>query len=246
ILITFIAAVVFGLVPALRASRPDVSTALKDAGASLTLGSARGWLRQALVVVEGALSVVLVGCAALFSRSLQRAQVVDPGFSLRQGLLGSIDLLSNGYDQKRGIVFYQQLQQRLGSVPGIESATVTAAMPLDVSSGSDMGVRIDGYVQAPGEEITVYYNRVGAQYFDTMGIPLVEGRAIDERDVEGRELAVVINETMARRYWPNRRAVGAIVRFGAGPARVVGIARDGKYRRLNEEPRNYMYVPVLQ
>src|SRR5262249_23924587 len=91
-----------------------------------------------------------------------------------------------------------------------------------------------------------YYNRVGTRYFETMGIPLVEGRAIDERDVDGRELAVVINETMARHYWPNRSAIGGILRFGSGPARVVGIARAGKYRRLNEEPRNYMSPAVSQ
>jgi macrolide transport system ATP-binding/permease protein len=246
ILVTFVAAVVFGLVPALRASRPDVSATLKDAGASLTSGAGRGRLRQTLVVAQVALSVVLLVCASLFARSLQRAQVSDPGFTLRQGLLASIDLLSNGYDEPRGIVFFQQLQQRLQAIPGIESASVTAALPLDLSGGSDMGVRIDGYDRAPGEEITAYYNRVGSRYFETMGIPLVAGRALDDRDVDGRELAVVINETMARHYWPNRSALGGIVRFGSGPARVVGIVKDGKYRRLNEEPRNYMYLAVSQ
>jgi len=246
ILVSFAAAVTFGLVPALRASRPDVSATLKDAGASLTSGAGRGRLRQAIVVAQVALSVVLLVCASLFARSLQRAQVSDTGFTLRQGLLASIDLLSNGYDEPRGIAFLHQLQQRLGSLAGVESATVAGALPLDISSGSDMGVRVDGYDAAPGEEITVYYNRVGSRYFETMGIPIVAGRALDDRDVAGHELAVVINETMARHYWPNRSALGGILRFGSGPARVVGIARDGKYRQLNEEPRNYMYLAVPQ
>ena len=172
VLVTFVAAVVFGLAPALRASRPDVSATLRDAGASLTAGAARGRLRQALVVVQVALSVVLLVCASLFARSLQRAQVSDPGFTLRHGLIASIDLLSNGYDQARGIVFYRQLQERLGSLPGVESATVASALPLDISAGSDMGVRRRrATTRRRGEEITVDYNRVGSRYFETMGIP---------------------------------------------------------------------------
>ena len=118
-------------------------------------------------------------------------------------------------------------------------------MPLDIGSGSDMGVVVDGYQAAAGEEIDVHYNRVGPRYFETMGIPLVAGRAIDDRDVEGRQLSVVINETMAR-------ATGLdSLRSADGPVRlrardVVGIAQDGKYRQLNEQPRNYMYVPLSQ
>jgi predicted permease len=109
-----------------------------------------------------------------------------------------------------------------------------------------MTLEIDGYQRAEGEEIDVYYNRIGSRYFETMGIPLVSGRAIEDGDVDGKPLSVVINETMARRYWPGQDPVGRTVRFGSGPAVVVGVARDGKYGRLNETPRNYMYVPLAQ
>jgi predicted permease len=246
IALTLATAVVFGLLPAIRASRPDVATALKDAAASVTGAGRRGLLRQGLVVTQLALSTLLLVCAALFVRSLGHAQVIDPGFSLRQGLIASIDLLASGYDETRGAVFIEQLLQRLSASPQVSAATVASALPLDISAGADMNVQVDGYELRPNEEITTFYNRVGPAYFETMGIPIVKGRAIDARDVEGRELAVVINETMARRYWKGRDAVGSIVRFGSGPARVVGVSKDGKYRTLNEEPRNYMFVPVLQ
>jgi putative ABC transport system permease protein len=119
-------------------------------------------------------------------------------------------------------------------------------MPLDISSGSDTSLRVDGYQSATGEDPQTYYNRVGPRYFETMGIPIVRGRAIDERDVAGTPLAVVINETMARRYWSGRDPIGGRVDFGGGPAVVVGVARDGKYSRLNEEPRSYTYLSLYQ
>ena len=244
--VTFVTALVFGLVPALRASRPDVASTLKDAAGSVTAGRGRGRLRQTLVVGQVALSLLLLICAALFVRSLDRAQLVDPGYSMRQGLIASLDLLPNGYDEKRGIVFFQQLLQRLSALPQVEAATVAYSMPLDISSGSDMSVDIDGYQPRQGEDVHAYYNRVAPRYFETLGIPIVRGRAIDDTDVEGKPLAIVINETMARKYWAGTDPIGRTVKFGEGPATVVGIAKDGKYGKLNEAPRNYIYIPEYQ
>jgi predicted permease len=223
-----------------------VAGTLKDAAGSVTAGAARGRLRQLLVVAQVALSLLLLVCATLFVRSLGQAQMVDPGYSMRQGLIASLDLLPNGYDETRGSVFFQQLLDRLSGLPQVESATVAYAMPLDISSGSDMGVDVDGYEPNEGEEVHAYYNRVGPRYFETLGIPIVRGRPIDANDVEGKPLVVVINETMAKKYWQGRDPIGSTMRFGAGPATIVGIARDGKYGRLNETPRNYLYVPVYQ
>lgn len=109
-----------------------------------------------------------------------------------------------------------------------------------------MAVRVDGYQVREGEEVGAYYSRVAPRYFESMGIQLVRGRAIDDRDVEGRPLSVVVNETMAKRYWEGRDPIGSRLTFGSGPAIVVGIAKDGKYSTLNEAPRNYMYLPVYQ
>ena len=243
---TFGTALVFGLLPALKASRPNLVESLKESVGTLVKGRSRGWLRQSLVVGQIALSMILLLGAALFARSFTRAQLVDPGFSLRTGFLASLDLLPNGYDEARGIVFYQQLLQRVTALPGVEAVSIATAMPLDIGTGSDMGVRIDGYQARPGEEISVTYNRVGPGYFEAMGVPIVQGRGVDERDTAGREVSVVINETMAKRYFAGRDPVGGLVYFGIGPARVVGVAKDGKYSKLNEQPQNYMYVPVFQ
>ena len=120
-------------------------------------------------------------------------------------------------------------------------------MPLDVGGSSDMTVTVDGYTPREGEEPMAYYNQVGPAYFETMGIPLVKGRG-DHVARRGRASPpiAVINETMARRYWPGRDPIGATIRFGRGPVTIVGVARDGKYSRLSEEPRNYVYLPALQ
>jgi predicted permease len=239
-------AVAFGLLPAFRISRPDVVNALKASSGSVSFTFSRGSLRQVLVVGQVALSLLLLVCAALFTRSLTRAQQMDPGFSTRAALVASLDVLPNGYSPARGIVFYQQLLQRLNDVPGVATASVATILPLDISSGSDMQVAIEGYTPRQGEELHVYYNRVGPLYFDTMGISIVQGRAIDARDVDGRERVAVINETMARRYWAGRDPVGGLVEFGNGPTRIVGVARDGKYSRYNEPAKNYMYLPAFQ
>jgi predicted permease len=243
---TFVAAVAFGVFPAVRASRPDVSSTLKDAAASVSGGAARARVRNSLVVVQVALSLLLLICAALFVRGLSRASGADPGYAMRDGVIAAVDLLPNGYDEARGSALHRELLAHVEALPGVQSATVAYSMPLDISGGSDMGIDIDGYQPAAGEEVGAAYNRVGPRYFETMGIPIVAGRAIDHRDVEGRQLSVVVNETMAKRYWGGAAALGRIIRFGSGPAVIVGIAKDGKYKLLNEDPRNYVYVPIAQ
>jgi macrolide transport system ATP-binding/permease protein len=243
---TVVTALAFGLLPALRASRPDVSSALKDAAAAAGGGAARARIRNSLVVVQVALTLLLLVCAALFVRGLTHARGVDPGFTLRNGLIAAVDLLPNGYDAAKGTAFLAQLVDRVSVIPGVEAATVATAMPLDISSGSDMGVDIEGYQAGANEEVQAYYNRVGPRYFQTMGIRIVAGRALDERDGSGRQLAVVINETMARKYWKGQDPIGRTIRYGSGPATVVGVAADGKYGRLNEEPRNYLYLSLAQ
>jgi predicted permease len=244
--LTLLTSLAFGLLPALRATRPDVSSALKEAAGTLSGGAARGRIRSALVVAQVALSLLLLVSAALFLRGLGHAQTLDPGFGIRTGIMAAVDLLPNGYDAARGTAFHTTVLTRVGALPGVRSATFANAMPLDISSGSNMSVGIDGYQPADGEEVDVYYNRVGPGYFETMEIPLAAGRPIDERDLDGRRLSVVINETMARKYWAGQSPLGRTVRFGSGPATVVGVARDGKYGQLNEKPRNYMYVPLAQ
>lgn len=244
--ITFAAALSFGLLPALRASKPDVGTTLKDVASAAAGGRSKTRIRSSLVVVQVALSLLLLVCATLFVRGLIRAQHLDPGFSIRDGAIAALDLLPNGYDAARGTAFHHALLERVAALPGVASVTVASAMPLDLGGGSDMRVDVHGYTPAAGEEIQAYYNRVGPRYFETMGIDIVAGRPLNAGDVEGRQVAVVVNDTMARKYWPGGNAVGKTVDFGAGRAVVVGVARDGKYSQLGEKPRNYMYVSLAQ
>jgi len=243
--LTAVTAIVSGLLPALRGSRADLAVALK-ASAPATSGGGRARLRQALVVSQIALSMLLLVCAALFVRSLANARSMDTGYSARQGFVGSIDLLAGGYDRARGLAFYEELRSRLSALPNVERVSLATTLPLDIGSGSDMSVGVDGYVPREGEQMNVYYTRVGPDYFAALGVTIVQGRGITARDVADQPQVAVINETVARRYFEGRNPVGGILRFGSGPVTVVGVARDGKYQQLTESPRSYLYLPVLQ
>jgi predicted permease len=123
---------------------------------------------------------------------------------------------------------------------------MTTQMPLSLGGGSDTSPRIEGYERAPNEDVTVYYSRVSTHYFASLQLPIVAGRAFDGRDAPGAALAVVINETMAKRYWAGRDPVGGRLDYGGGWATVIGVAHDGKYGAIAEPPRNVMYLPMAQ
>jgi macrolide transport system ATP-binding/permease protein len=244
--VTTATAVVFGLVPALQGSRAAVASALKESAASVTAAPRRARLRSALVVAQVALSLLLLVSAGLFLRALQNAQTADPGFSTRDGLIASVDLLPAGYDAARGTAFQQTLLARARELPGVDAASLAQRVPLGFGGSSDMNVQVDGYTPAPNEEMTVYYNRVSGDYLRTLGIPLVAGREFTERDSTGTPDVVIVNETLARRYWPGRSAIGGRIRAGSRTLEVVGVARDGKYSSLNEAPRAFMYLALAQ
>ena len=209
IALAVLTAIVSGVMPAWRASRPDVGATLKSASPTATGG--RGRLRQGLVIAQLALSVVLLVCASLFARSLGHAASIDPGFSLRQGLLASIDLLPAGYDAARGRVFIEQAIERVSALPHVTGVSVARSVPLDLGGGSDTNATVDGYTAGKDEDVPTYYNQVGPGYFETMGIALMRGRGFTARDTAGQPRVAVINETMARRYWAN--AIQSAARF---------------------------------
>ncbi len=245
-LVTLGCALVFGLAPALQGSTTRLVVALKEAAGAVGAAPRRARVRQALVVAQVALSLVLLVSAGLFLRALGRAEAVDPGFSLRRGLVASLDLLPAGYDAAKGTALFRDLLARVRLVPGVEGATMTSAFPLGLGSSSDFGARVDGYAPAPGEEMTVYFDRVGSDYLRTMGIRLVAGRGISDTDAAGRPDVGIVNQTMARRYWAGPSAVGGRIRVGGRAIEVIGVAADGKYGTLTEPPRNQLYLPVLQ
>jgi predicted permease len=236
--------VLFSLAPALQMASPRLAAVLRDEGTAVS-GGRKGRLRSALVVVQVALSCVLLISAGLFARSLRVATRLDPGFSARRVLLASLDVFPNGYGEARGRTFYRELLRRLAALPGVESATVAMQLPLS-GSFSSTSVEIAGYVPKPEEEMSIGYNIVGPQYFETMEIEILRGRGIALQDDERAPAVVVINEAMARRYWPRGNALGSTIERRNTEMTVVGIVRNGDYRRLQEEPLPYLYFPLLQ
>jgi predicted permease len=243
--LTAVSVFVFGLVPALQGSSTSLAASLKDS-ATVTSSRSRTRLRSGIVVFQVALSVLLVVCSVLFLRTLRNAAAVDPGFSTRNALLATVDLLPAGYDRARGTVLFQTLVARLQDVPGVQSATTIRRLPLGFLGTSDTSFEVDGYTPVPGEEVTTDFSSVGPGYLTTMGIGLVEGRDIATADVTGAPDIVVINETLARRYFAGRRAMGGRIKAFDRTLEVVGVARDGKYSSITEGPRAAIYVPVQQ
>src|SRR5262245_11278566 len=236
--------VLFGLAPALESSRPDLVTALKD-GAEIH-GGRRVTLRHALVVMQVALSLALLIGAGLFLRSLSRALSFDPGFASQNLLIASLATRGAAMSKEQGQAFYQQALERIGSLPGVRSATLAAIVPIS-GGGTRRGVQIEGYEPRPNEGLELNCNVVGLNYFNTMGIPLAQGRDFNAMDGEGAPGVVIVNEELARRYFPGQNPIGKRLRFSSGPYReIVGVARSVKYRRLREAPLPFIYIPLGQ
>ncbi|MCI0387294.1 MAG: ABC transporter permease [Acidobacteria bacterium] len=247
--VSMVAGVLCGLFPALRASRADLVAALKDGGSATAGGRHRSRLQQSFVVTQVAVSLVLLVVAGLLLRSLQNSAAFDPGFKTDNLLLAQIDPRRQGYSEERGQTFYRQLTERLKSLPGVRAVTSAVVVPLGTSRES-RGFIIPGHVARDGSAfISIANNTVGPDYFAAMGIPLLRGRDFDERDAQtlARPVAV-INETMARRFWPKGDAVGQSIQTRVnGPAiEIVGVVRDIKYYTLAEEPMPYVYASAAQ
>ena len=247
LLLSLLTGMVFGLAPALQASKLDFMTALKASTATLPGGRRRFDLRHLLVIAQVALSLVLLVGAGLFARSLRRMQAVDVGFTPESVLVAALDLSLHGYDSSRGREFYRLLLERTRSLPGVKSATLAATV-----TPSPGGTRMEDRAEIGGragrtEIIEVELNNVGPGYFMTLNVPLLRGRDFTAQDRQGAPPVAVINGTMARRLFPNEDPIGKRIRFGRdGPyLEVIGVAGDGKYRSLREEPRMCLYEPFL-
>jgi predicted permease len=237
--------VLFGLLPALQSSRPEMVTALKNQAAPARgrgLG-ARGFL----VIAQVALSMLSLIGAGLFLRSLVQAQRIDPGFDPRGLVSLSLDPGGRGYDAARGQEVYRQVAEEVKRLPGIRRAAFSE-LPVLQNAGFQRTLVIEGLEPAADESLLVRANAVGTEYFETLGIPLRRGRGFAPEDREGSRPVAVINETMARRFWPGQEAVGR--RFGFfgqdKDYEVVGIAADARYTAIGEEPQPYVYLPLFQ
>ena len=244
--ISLLAGILFGLAPALRSRGTDIIATIRDEAGRGSHGRRRGVLRHALVVTQIGLSVMLLIAAGLLMRSLRASRDIDPGFATSHVLLGSLDLTANQLSTDEGSRLLDRLRQRIETVPGVESAAFARTVPLGFIGNSSRGVTIDGYVRAEGEDMGVNYNTGGSRYFETLSIPLVEGRTFRDPPLADEPLELVINETMAKRYWkgsPIGQTVKLSGRDGGIEATVVGVAAAGKYFQIGEADTTYMYLP---
>jgi predicted permease len=243
---------IFGTAPALQASRPEVSGTLKEGGRGSEAG-ARAGVRRALVVAEVALATLALTATGLLVRSLKEATAIDPGFRPEKVVTLNLDVSLQGYDDARGAQFYRQLMDRVRGLSGIRSAALASRLPL--AFGLQRTLHVEGDVPSEKERgVLVNVATVDTAYFSTLEIPLVAGRAFGPEDVENSPPVVVVNQTLAKRFFPGREAIGRTVRFPAAtgdgqltpPMRIVGIARDSKYVTLGEAPIPFVYLPLRQ
>lgn len=244
-LVTMLVTVVlFGLTPALQASRPALAAALQSEGRAVSSSSR---LRSSLVVIQVAFSMVALVCAGLFLRSLQRAQEVDLGFSDPSHLLlVTTDLNVAGLKPAEGSVVTDRLLDRVRSLPGVASASYSTMVPLGFSGHVMSDTKVEGYVPAPDEPTGNERVIVSDGYFETMGIPILNGRGIAPTDRADSLRVAVVNEAFAKRYFPGGEAMGKRVDQGEGWATIVGIAKDGKYHDLEERPTPLIYHSMRQ
>jgi predicted permease len=202
-------------------------------------------LSRALVVAQISLSLLLLICAGLFARSLQKAQRLDPGFDPKHVLLASYELGPLGYSEAQGSAFHQQLLSKLSTLPGVESVTLADFSPLSFSLHTD-DILPDGYLQKPGESMEVSRAIVSPNYFRTMRIPITAGREFTEQDTEKSQRVAIVNQQFADRYWPGQDAIGKRFSVWGTWYNVVGVARNGKYRRLVYPPEPVFFQPLYQ
>lgn len=233
----------FGLVPALHASRPEVVSALKEE----TVARRRVWLRSVLVILQVALSFVLLIAAGLTVKSLQRTQTLGPGFDPNRALTLSVDLGLQGYHRAKGQHFYEQLRERVLALPGVTAAGFIARLPLGLDNSSTGSAPYGQAAPRPQDMSSTYYESVSPGYFSAMGIPLVAGRDFTQDDKEKSAGVAIVNETMARRFWPQQDPIGKRLHTGVTDSvMVVGVAKNGKYASLGENPALVVYYPFSQ
>jgi len=246
LVISAVTGILFGLAPALQASKPETIHALKEEGNRGSGGRTGRRLRNTLVVAQVAVCLVLLVGAMLFLRSFSEARTLSPGFEVANAATASVDLFPSGYVGERSHDFQRRAIAAVEALPGVTSAAFTNRIPMVIGGNSSMGIGVEGYVPRDNEEVVINYTVVGPRYFETMGIPLREGREFGALDTPASARVIVINESMAKRYWPAGKALGGRIRMGETLIEVVGIAADTKYGSLTERPLPQLFYPLSQ
>ncbi len=236
--LSIITALLFGLVPALRASRPDLVGALKD-GPAVFGRVGRSRMRNTLVVVQVALSLVLLATAGLFLRSLGNASSIDIGFKTDNMLMMTMDPKLQSYSHDKTVQFLSQVRERVSALPGVREVSFVGVVPLSIGSSNNR-YDVDAVKDHPKQNVNADTNSVGSGYFKTMGIPLLRGRdfipSTDDQHV------AIIDETMASHLFPGQDPIGRVIRQDKDQYTVIGLTRNSKLRTIGEKPREAIFM----
>jgi predicted permease len=248
--VSLLTGAIFGLVPALQATRPHLAGTLKDQVGSIAGGGTSVRLRKALVAAQVALSLLLLIGAGLFIRSLRNLRALDPGFQTTNLIEFSVDPTSNGYKPERSLDFYRQLRENLMTLPGVDSAAF-AVIPVLAGDEWDNTVSIEGFSSRPTQMPDPHMQFASPDYFKTMNIPILVGRDFRPTDVNGASRVCIVNERFARQYFKDGAALGRHLGMGGNPGtkldiEIVGIVRDTKYETMRDEIPVEVYEPYTQ
>jgi predicted permease len=239
--LTLVTGIVFGLAPALQASKPDLTTALKAEGSGSGKHSSRGRLRSALVVAQVSVCLVLLITAGLLARGLQAAQTIEPGFRTDHVFALKFDLVQQHYDNLRAAAFHCILVERAASLPGVDGVAQAVVVPLSMEQWG-------GDIKLPGrsEGLEDRYSVVSPEFFGVLGIPIVRGRNFTQADMRANAHVAIVMESTARKLWPGQDPLGKT--FSADdkdtPIEVVGIAKDSHSSSLSELDSVFLYFPL--
>lgn len=244
LVVALVTGLAFGLAPAFQGARLDVQSAIRSDSAGA--GRRKSRLRNGLIVGQIAVSLLLLSCAGLFVRALGRGRAADPGFKVDGVVTAALDVESAGYSDERARTFFRSLADRIAALPGVQAVGHARILPLSMSN-SGLLINIPGQVPPNGMEgIPVGTNTVDGGFFAALRLPLVRGRPFAPTDDERAPRVAVVNETFARTWFPQGDAVGQAFRVDSNLVTIVGIARDAKQNRLDEDPAPFVYLPIAQ
>ncbi|HTQ55353.1 MAG TPA: ABC transporter permease [Bryobacteraceae bacterium] len=239
-------ALLTGMAPAIHTVKGNLIDALKEGGRSGTSTGAQHRTRGLLVASEVALALVALVGTVLFARSFQNARAIAPGLDANNVLFAKYHLDTFCTDREQRARFCLRLRDRIRDLPGIVDVSFTNTVPLEIGTGQSSAIDVEGYVPGRGEHMTLSSATVAPRYFDTLRIPLLQGRDFTEMDDRGTAPVVVVNQTFAQRYFGGGNPVGRRVRVDGAWSRVIGEVKDSKYHRLTEPPAPYLYLPYRQ
>ncbi|MGA2040034.1 MAG: ABC transporter permease [Bryobacteraceae bacterium] len=247
--VSVLTGLVFGLAPALQASRPKLASTLKDQ-AGAVIGGAAVALRKGLVTAQVALSLLLLIGAGLFLQSLNHLKELHPGFQLDHLVTFAVDPTVNGYKPERSLEYYRQLEEKLRALPGVNAEGLAVVAVLDDDEW-DSSIAVEGYTAKQGEWVDPHMQYVSPGFFEAMRIPVLLGRGFDLRDDKGTPPAAIVNEKFARRYFGSASPIGRHIGMGGNPGtkldiEIVGVVRDTKYENMRDEVPYELYRPYRQ